>query len=73
MPAERLPQIVRSVLPAGDSPCQFQILPQHRAIIRMGAVFDDELCPLLRCLPPEIRHALFGDDNLYVMFGMIHM
>ena len=39
----------------------------------MGAILDQQLRTLTGALPAEIRHPLFGDDDLYTVFRMVHM
>ena len=73
MPGQGLRQVMRGLFPGRGLIRVLIVLPQHRTIIRMSAVFNDELCTLVGGLPAQVSDALLGDDNRHIMLGLIHM
>lgn len=50
-----------------------QIVAQQRTVVRMGAVFDDFVGAMERTLASEVGHSLLCYDDIYIMFGTVHM
>ena len=73
MPGERLTQQVGGVLTQGAFARACQIVAQGGAEVGVGAFFNDDFRPLCGRVPAQVGQALFGDQNLHVVLGVVHV
>ena len=64
---------MRGVLPIGLRGGQFHVLAQRFLVIRVCAVLDDRLGALPGCQAAQVGQSLLRDDQVYVVFGVVHM
>lgn len=73
MPGQSLSQIMGGVLARRSLEGVLVVLPQHGAVIRVSAVFDKQLCPLVGGPPAQVCYALLCDHHGHVMLRLVHM
>src|SRR5690606_40608626 len=71
VPGQRFAQQVRRVPPEAFGAGAFEVVLQHRPVIRMGAVGDDLPRPLLWRPSAQVGQALVGDQHHHVVLGVV--
>jgi len=71
MPAQRFRRQVGRVLSVRESLGSVEVVEQQRLVVGAGAFFDDQVGALARREAAEVGEALLGDDDLYVVLGVV--
>ena len=52
---------------------KLQVFAEHRAVIRMGTVFDNLFGTAQWAFATEIGNSLFGNDDIHIVLGTVHV
>ena len=52
---------------------KLQVFAEHRAVIRMGTVFDNLFGTAQWAFATEIGYSLFGNDDIHIVLGTVHV
>ena len=64
---------MRGLAVAAGSTCSFVVIHELISVGRMSNVVDDNLCSFLWGQAADICNALFGNEHMGIMFGVVNM
>ena len=73
MECESFFEDMRGLGVAAGSACSFEVVHEGVSVVRMSDVVDDDFRSFFRGQAANIGNALFGNEHMGVVFGVVHM